>query len=186
MSRSPFASPADEGDPFYRRSISVAAFRNSDGTWTVEGHLSDVRFHDVQLASGTLPAGDPIHSMWLRITVDRTATIVDAQARTEASPYPGDCERIGPAYAALVGLRVGAGFRSALRARFAGVAGCSHLTELASSLGPAVVQALAGELPAPQDQRPFSLDGCHALDVTGPVVARLYPEWARRPGDDQR
>lgn len=171
------------GEAFYRRTITIQAFRRTDGQWDIEGHLTDVRSHPIELATGVLPAGEPVHSMWLRLTVDRTASIVAARARTDAGPYRGTCEAIEPAYAALVGLRVGAGYRARLRERFAGVAGCSHLTELASALGPAVVQALAGELPVADDERPFSLDGCHALDTRGPLVARIHPRW-HRPDPD--
>ena len=35
----------------------------------------------------------PIHGMWLRITVDRQLTIVDAAAAMDAMPYVGDCDR---------------------------------------------------------------------------------------------
>lgn len=169
--------------PVHRRQVTVETFRRDDGLWDVEGRLVDTRATDLQVDRRLRRAGEPFHSMWLRLTIDRDATIVGAVARSEAVPYEGSCEAIEPAYGALVGLRVGPGYRAEVRRRFASIAGCSHMTELASSMGPAIVQALATEVATPADTRPFALDGCHALATDGKVVATYYPRWYRAGGD---
>jgi hypothetical protein len=46
-----------------------------------------------------------MHEMWLRLTVDRSATIVAAQAVTDAGPYGPACGAIAPDYGQLVGVR---------------------------------------------------------------------------------
>lgn len=56
------------------------------------------------------------------------------------------------------------------------------MSELLSTMATAVIQTLAGSRPQPADQRPFQLDGCHALASDGPAVARYYPRW-HRPGE---
>lgn len=59
------------------------------------------------------------------------------------------------------------------------------MTELLLSMGTAVIQTLIGEIPLLEDQRPFGLDGCHALDTSGPIVAEYHPRWYRpRAGTD--
>jgi hypothetical protein len=61
------------------------------------------------------------------------------------------------------------------------VRGCTHLTEMLSSLPTAAVQTFAG-LKRREDEgahKPFQLDRCHALDTTGDTVRRYYPKWYR-------
>ena len=65
--------------------------------------------------------GEPVHDMWLRITVDRELRIVDAQASTDAMPYQDECDRIAPDYARLVGLSIGPGYLRHLKERLGGV-----------------------------------------------------------------
>ncbi len=151
----------------------------------------DSRTADVRLASGLRAAGDPIHDLWLRITVDTQFTIVDADAASDAVPYPGYCDTIGDAYRQLVGLNLMQGFRHAVRERLGGRAGCTHLTELASILPTATLQAFAGTVMPTRDgqnddgdaEPPFQLDRCHALRRDGAAVATYYPRWAIRPVD---
>ena len=54
------------------------------------------RQSDVTLASGVRAGGTPLHDLSLRITIDRELTIVDAEAASDAVPYPGYCDIIGP------------------------------------------------------------------------------------------
>jgi Protein of unknown function (DUF2889) len=175
----PLPHPDPDRKPIHTRTISLQAYRRADGLYDVEGHLQDVRAHDITLPRGPLPAGEPIHNMRLRLTVDADATIVTVAAITDAAPFGRSCAVITPDYEKLVGLRVGPGFRSAVRQRLAGVNGCTHLTELLLTMGTGVIQALTGEVPGSEDVKPFSLDGCHALDTSGPVVAQFHPRWYR-------
>jgi hypothetical protein len=115
--------------------------------------------------------------MWLRLTIDRTLTIVDAAAASDAMPYVGYCDRITPKYRELIGMAIRPGFTAQVRARFGGTAGCTHLTELIGALATTAFQTIAGQGLQPSDQRPFQLDGCHALKSDQPAVARFYPRW---------
>ena len=96
------------------------------------------------MAGGMLPAGEPMHSMWLRLTVDRTATIVAAHAVTDAGPYGSACGAIAPDYGQLVGLRVARGYRDAIRKLFGRTAGCTHINELAGAMGSASAAGAVG------------------------------------------
>ena len=58
-------------------------------------------------------AGDPIHHMHLRITIDGDFTIVAAQA--VSAPYGGRCMAIEPAYTDLIGMNLLKGFRRQVR-----------------------------------------------------------------------
>jgi Protein of unknown function (DUF2889) len=164
-------------EPLHRRSIEIQGFKRSDGLYDVEGHLVDTKPVDFRLAAGIRKANEPVHDMWLRITVDRTLTIVDAAASMDAMPYVGDCNRIEPAYRKLVGLAIGPGYHRSVKELLGGVRGCTHITELAGMLATAAFQTFAGQGLADPSRKPFQLDRCHALDTTAPAVARYYPKW---------
>lgn len=163
----------------HHRDITIRGYRRDDGLYDIEGHLQDSKEIDFKLASGMRHAGEPIHSMWLRITIDGTLTIVDAAAATDARPYAGYCEAIVPEYRKLVGLSIRPGFTNRVRELLGGTAGCTHITELVGSLATAAFQTLAGQGMQPPDAKPFQLDRCHALRSDGPVAARFYPQWYR-------
>jgi hypothetical protein len=175
----PLSSPSCPREPSHQRSITVRSYERTDGLWDLEGHLTDVWPQDLAVATGTLPAGRPMHSMWLRLTVDRTATIVAAEAATDAGPYGEACASITPDYGQLVGVRIAGGYRDAIRRLFGRTAGCTHLNELATVMGSAAMQALWGVMAQNADVRPMSIDGCHALKASGPQVARFFPRWYR-------
>lgn len=166
----------------HQRSITVRAFHRSDGLWDIEGHLTDVWPDPVPKASGLLPGGEPMHSMSLRLTVDRTATIVAVAAAADAGPYDSACGAIAPDYGQLVGVRVARGYREAIRRLFGRTAGCTHMSELATVMGSAVLQALWTELTQSPDEQPFAINGCHALKSSGPQVAKFFPRWYRPEG----
>ena len=175
----PLPPPACARQASHQRSITVQSYRRPDGLWDIEGHLSDVWPDPVPRAGGVLPAGQPMHSMWLRLTVDRTATIVAAVAVTDAGPYDTACGAITPDYQQLVGVQVSRGYRDAIRRLFGRTAGCTHINELATVMGSAVIQAMWTDLAQPEDQKPHSIDGCHALSSSGPQVAEFFPRWYR-------
>lgn len=182
----------------HTRSIEVQAYARADGLWDLEAVLRDTKTKDFPLATGARKSGDPVHEMTLRVTIDTQLTIVDAHAQSHWVPYPGYCDTIGDDYRKLIGLNLARDFRRALKDRLGGVAGCTHITELAGVLPTAAIQAFAGEVYQPRDKahepssadhratdvKPFQLDRCHALRTDGPAVAKFYPRWYRAPDSD--
>jgi len=168
-------------EPLHTRTIRVQSYARADGLWDLEAELLDVKSYDFETHRGTHKAGEPVHRILLRVTIDDGYTIVSAQAAYDNAPY-GSCASITPDYADLAGLNLLRGFRQKVKERFGRMAGCTHLTELTWVLPTAAIQSLAGRRAAVQQQvqtgeRPFQLDGCHALKVSGPVVKALYPQW---------
>lgn len=178
----------------HTRAIQIQAFARDDGLWDIDAHLTDTKTRDTSLASGIRAAGAPMHDLWLRITIDTQLTVVAAEAVSDAVPYPGFCDTIGSAYGKLVGLNLMKGFRQGVVERLAGIAGCTHLTELALVLPTAAIQAMAGEVIDTRDgaqadlqqQKPFQLDRCHALRSDGAAVAQYYPRWAPTPSAESQ
>ncbi|MGS0741135.1 DUF2889 domain-containing protein [Glaciimonas sp. GG7] len=172
----------------HTRTIQIDAFIREDGLWELDAHITDIKSNDLLLARGILPAGQPLHSLWLRLTLDHQYNIVEVAADSESVPYPGYCNTIAPAYNTLIGLNLLKGFRAMVKQRIGGALGCTHLTELAQILPTAAIQAFSKtpdysdqtELIA-KDKKPFQLDSCHALRSDGPVVVQYYPRWAVVP-----
>ncbi|TFW25494.1 DUF2889 domain-containing protein [Massilia arenosa] len=180
-------SPPVPREPRHTRAIEVQAFARADGLWDLDARITDVKVRDVQLASGLRPGGTLLHDLSLRLTIDLHFTVVDAEACSDAVPYPGYCDVIGPAYKSLIGCNLMQGFRAALKERLGGTLGCTHLTELAQVLPTAAVQAFANDVLKTRDgdtddaqltHKPFQIDRCHALASTAPAVAKFYPRWS--------
>ena len=173
----PLPEPKRPREPLHRRTIEVDGYKRDDGLYDIEARLRDTKAADFNLAAGVRRAGEPIHEMWLRITVDRNLVIVDADASTDAMPYVGLCDEIVPAYRKLIGIAIRPGYTQKVKELFGGVRGCTHITELAGILATAAFQTLAGQKVQPADRKPFQLDKCHALASNAPAVAKYYPRW---------
>ncbi len=182
----PLSPPASRRVLKHTRTLQVEAFAREDGLWDIDAQITDVKTRPVTLASGVRPAGQPLHDLKLRLTIDLAFNVVAVEAVSDAVPYPGFCDTIGPAYQQMVGLNLLQGFRRQLQARLGEVSGCTHLTELAQILPTAALQAFAGDVLDTRDgdavdadqSKPFQLDRCHALRTDGAAVARFYPRWS--------
>jgi hypothetical protein len=179
----PLPLPTATRTRLHLRRILLEGWKHSDGLWDIEARLTDSKDHDYSLASGVRRRGEPVHDMWLRVTIDSEFNIVDAQASSDAVPYPGGCDTIAPAYRKIVGLNLVRGFRRTVAEMFDTVRGCSHITELLASLPTAAIQTFASEAKDTEgidpDVKPFQLDRCHALDTGSDTVRRYYPRWYR-------
>lgn len=172
----------------HTRTIEVQGYRREDGLYDIEGHLVDTKTYGfANKDRGRIEAGEPLHGMWLRLTIDRTMTIQAAEAVTDYGPFT-ICKDINPAFEKLAGIRVGPGFRKEVRAALGGVHGCTHLVELL--LGPMATTAFQTMYAEREregshgatTERPRIIDTCHALAADGPIVKREWPQWYE--GDD--
>jgi len=176
----PLSSPAVDRSRLHVRAVTYEGYRCGDDLFDIEGHLTDVKDHDYALLTGVRRAGEPVHDMWIRLTIGGDYLIRAIEVRTDEMPYPGACDLITPAYDKLVGASLLHGFRRTLQEAMGGVRGCSHLTELLSHAPTAAIQMFAGlRREIEGDERPFQLDRCHALETTTETVRRYYPRWYR-------
>ncbi|ANY16726.1 DUF2889 domain-containing protein [Bordetella pseudohinzii] len=176
----PLPPPDVPRQPLHTRSIRVQCYGREDGLFDLDAELIDVKAYDFPRRNGEIfKAGDPIHHMHLRLTIDEEFNVVAAHAAYDAAPYEASCMAIDQAYGGLVGLNLLKGFRNRVKERFGRVAGCTHMTELSQILPTAAVQMMANRRreTVNEGQRPFQLDGCHALRTDGPVVLEYYPRW---------
>jgi len=173
----PAAAPREH---IHRRTVELNGYRRQDGLWDIEGRLLDIKSYGFANMDrgGEIPAGEPIHEMLVRLTVDDHYRIRAVVAVTDHAPFT-ICPTIAPAFSALEGLTLGPGFLRELRSRFGGVEGCTHIVEMMGPLATTAFQTLAPlvshELSG--EKRPRILDTCHALASDGPVVKREWPKW---------
>lgn len=181
----PLPVPASPRHRIHARRIELEAYLREDGLYDLDASLTDTKDRDYPLASGLRPAGEPVHLLRIRVSFDADFNIVDAVACSDAVPYPGQCDTIGPAYRKLVGLNLVRGFRRTVGEMFADVRGCTHLSELLQSLPTAAIQAAATFRRDTEDtaEKPFQLDRCHALESSAEAVRLYYPKWYRPAGE---
>lgn len=168
------------------RRITCEGFEREDGLIDIEGVLVDTKPQPLQLLAKEVPAGEPIHQMRLRLTIDRERRIVDAQAFSEHTPY-ADCMAVESAYRQLVGVTIEPGFTREVKRLFRGTRGCSHMTELLPAMASTAFQVLwansdfDGVDEEGSARRTSPLGGCHALRLDGEVVRTYFPQAIKEP-----
>lgn len=173
-------TPPVPRERLHTRSVVGDGYRRGDGMFDLEARLVDTKSHPYRLMSGVREPGEPIHDMWIRVTIDRDCTIHAVDASMPSIPYPDGCERGEAAYQKLVGANLLHGFRRLVTDRLGGVHGCTHLTEVVGTLPTLAVQMFAGLVREIEGtDKPFQLDRCHALDTRSETVHRYYPQWYR-------
>jgi len=182
------AMPLSKSTPrkmLHLRDISLRGYEREDGMIDVEAHMTDSKTHSLSMRDrGGLAAGEPMHDMWLRVTVDAEMTIVAAEAAMDATPY-SVCPGVAPNYQRLVGLNIGKGYLKGAMQRLGGVEGCTHLRELLQQLGTVAFQtslSLRGQANkerAPEKRiHPAFLNTCYTYNENGPLAARYKAEAA--------
>ena len=163
------------------RRISYDGWQREDGLFDIEAHLVDTKERDYPLASGVRPAGEAVHDMWVRLTIDRHCAIQAIEVAIDGVPYPGGCDVVAPGYAKLVGTNLLHGFRKNLFDAVGGHHGCTHVTELIAFLPTAAMQTFATLRRDfdPHGEKPYQLNRCHALETSTETVRRYYPKWYR-------
>jgi hypothetical protein len=186
----PLPPPTDrQRQHIHSRDVSCRGYRRSDGLWDIEGHLTDIKTYPFDSEHrGHIEPGDPVHGMWIRLTVDNNFTVKAIEAVIDKAPF-GPCSDIVGKFQSLVGLSIGAGWTRAIRERLDGVNGCKHLSELLGPIATTAFQTIypilfrerADKAKARGDtggskERPALLDACHIFATDGVVVHKYWPD----------
>ncbi|MDE2580209.1 MAG: DUF2889 domain-containing protein [Rhodospirillales bacterium] len=192
-------SPPAPREALHTRTIVINGYRRDDGLYDIEAQLTDTKTYSFPNENrGTIEAGEPLHGMWMRLTVDEDMRIVAAEAATDYAPY-GICPQAAPNFARLEGLVIGKGFLRAVNQAVGGTVGCTHLRELLQQMAttayqtikPArahreIARAAAGDKAASGESldarisqhfggAPKILNTCLAYSSDGPVVRQRWP-----------
>ncbi|MCW5575045.1 MAG: DUF2889 domain-containing protein [Burkholderiales bacterium] len=171
----------------HTRAVECTGYEREDGLWDIEGHLVDTKtyVHSRRDGGRERQPGDPVHNMWLRLTIDLDLKIHGVEAVTDSSPY-GNCGNITVNFKKLVGLTIGPGWRKAIAERVGGVLGCTHLVELLGPLGTTAYQATGRAREArnagkPVTKKPYQINSCHIYKDDAPAVLERWPEFYTGP-----
>jgi hypothetical protein len=180
-------SPAAPRKHIHTRTVQCYGYEREDGMWDIEGHLVDTKSYTFpNRHRGQVKAGEPVHEMWLRLTVDDDLVVHDVEAVTDYGPY-ATCPDITPHFARLKGLRIGAGLHREIHKRVGGILGCTHLVELLRPLATAAYQTLVplkverGQMNTDPAKRPAIIDTCHVYASDGEVVKESWPAFYTGP-----
>ncbi len=177
------------------RNYEFGGYRRADGLFDIEGRMTDTKSYAFPNAwRETIAAGEPVHDMRIRLTLDEHFVIRDVECVTAAGPYE-ICPAITPAFAALKGERVGRGWSRLLREKFGGRHGCVHHVEMLRAMATVAFQTLYGwqerrrreggsdktdgppEREAAPRRKPGFIDSCHALASDGEIVRTKFPQF---------
>jgi Protein of unknown function (DUF2889) len=170
-----------------RRTIICEGYSREDGLLDVEGRLVDVRGFDMPRDwRDEVRAGQPIHDMSVRLSVDDNLLIHAVESVTDASPFP-TCTEVTPNMQRLVGLTIGGGFKKRMQQLVGSTEGCTHIMTLLETLLGVAVHAVSGkhrekgmvEFWSNWGQRgsspPALIGSCHSYAADSSNVQRLFP-----------
>lgn len=188
----PLSDPAPR-QPIHTRQITIEAFEREDGLIDLEATLVDAKPFVFRLSVDRpqLAAGEPIHRISLRLTVDADAVIRHTEVAMDATPYTY-CSEV-PLRFDLNGIRMGAGFMKAVRERIGPADNCWHAQQMLPQMATALVQATfpanrerLQRLPEGERPTPPMLNTCvgwqshrahvrieHPLHFTGPKAPNV-------------
>ncbi|SDE40892.1 DUF2889 domain-containing protein [Rhodospira trueperi] len=173
----------------HTRRIDCQGYQRDDGLWDIEARIVDTKSYTFSNHErGHIAAGEALHDMVLRVTVDDDLVIRAVEAVTESSPFT-ICGDVTPNFQRLVGMSIGAGFSGRVKQALGRGEGCTHMVDLLKPLAATAYQTLhfrreEKRKAANTGERPPILDTCYALRSDGPIVAREWPEF--HTGPDRR
>lgn len=179
----PLSPPAPRALKHVRR-VYYQGFERSDGLWDIEGELHDSKAYDAphhrDPDGRTRRAGEPIHHMWLRVTVNCELVVQAIEVAMDAHPLQ-DCPMALPALQRMVGCTMARGWRQSIQKHLGGVASCTHLRELLFNLATAAFQSVPlAFTPASEDEPPRQLGQCTGWAFDGNGVREHYPQFYGR------
>jgi hypothetical protein len=168
----------------HTRTITCCGYERDDGLWDIEGYMTDTKNYNLpnQARGGEIKAGEPLHAMGIRLTLDKDFYIHDADACTDWAPFQL-CPSIAARYKQLVGMHIKPGWNLKIKQLFNGINGCTHLTELLGSMATTAFQTIHGrhkEASASKSgeiEHSRIINSCHALRSDGNVVKQHWPQF---------
>ena len=174
-------SPPPERELLHSRDIVLRGYRRADGLYDIEAQLTDTKtYGSANRDRGYIHAGEPIHGMWLRLTVDEQRRIVACEAASDHTPY-AICPAAAPNFARLAGLQIKPGFLKEAARRVGGTLGCTHLRELLQQMATTAYQTI-------DPARAQARGGCRRRDRPAgqrPAGHAHHGQDGRRAGDPE-
>lgn len=177
-------SPAAPRRHLHNRNTVFRGYEREDGLWDIEAELLDSKTYEFKnMENVSLQAGEPVHHMFVRATIDGSMTVIAIEAEMARAPFP-ECQLAREPMQGMIGKKMGPGWRKAIEEVLGNICGCAHLREMLFNMATAAYQTTAGRrretLPPdaiPVRVMPHHLHKCLAWDLNGPVVQRHFSEF---------
>ena len=178
----PLSPPAPRTLKHVRR-VNYQGFDRDDGLWDIEGELHDSKAYDATSFRDPTKqrlAGEAIHHMWLRVTVNRQLVVQAIDVAMDSHPLQG-CTEAQTALQHMVGCSMARGWRQSIQKHLGGVASCTHLRELLFNLATAAFQSVPAVFSSSNpDEPPRHLGQCTGWDFNGQGVKEFFPQFYGR------
>jgi hypothetical protein len=186
----PLSAPAVEREHLHDRRYEFQGYLRKDGLWDIEGRMTDSKTYGFPNAfRGRIEAGEPLHDMRIRLTLDQRFTVRDIEVSTDAGPF-AICPDVAPNFAAVKGLTVGAGWNKKLKELLGGTRGCTHHVEMLGAMATVAFQTMWGRQQrekavseSDSGKRPRMIDTCYAFAADGEVVKKNWPLFYTGPSE---
>ena len=179
----PLTTSTVDREPVHVRQIECRSFKRADGTWDIEGHLTDIKAYPfVNEFRGKIEPGDPLHDMWIRLTVNCEFIVLEVEVHTDEGPYES-CPSILPNFQKLKGLKIGPGWNGRVRKILGGVRGCAHLVDMLKPLATVALHTIqfSNSAPGVSENQPRTsrppVDTCHVWSSSGEMIRSQYPDF---------
>jgi hypothetical protein len=150
-------SPPAPRKLIHTRAIQCTGYEREDGLWDIEAHLTDTKtgVHTRHHGGRERQPGEPVHDLWIRLTIDLDLTIGPGWRR-------GIAERVGGVKGCthlveLLGPLGTTAFQATNRARQARSSG------------------------QPVTKKPYQLNSCHVYKDDSPAVLERWPQFYTGP-----
>jgi len=110
----------------HHRLIDMRAYAREDGRYDVEAHLVDLKPFDFVRVSAAdpIPAGQALHDLWVRMTVDGDYVVREIEAASDVTPW-ALCKQAQDMLSVMVGERLARGWSAVVKERLRGSASCT-------------------------------------------------------------
>lgn len=184
----PLSTPVPR-KPAHTRVVTCHGFQREDDLWDIEGRIVDTKPYGFanKDRGGRIEAGEALHDMSIRLTINSDLEVIDAEAVIDASPY-NYCKCVTAVAKNLIGLSIAPGWSNKSKTAMGKNRGCTHLTELLGPIATTAIQTMASERIKREhesrkhqqgDRKGYKsafIDTCHALAATSPVVKMHWPD----------
>jgi len=175
--------------PAHTRVVTCHGFQREDGLWDIEGRIVDTKPYSFanKDRGGRIEAGEALHDISIRLTINDKLEVIESEAVIDASPY-NYCKCVTSVAKNLIGLQIAPGWSNKSKAAMGNNRGCTHLTELLGPVATTAVQTMVSERMKRESEamkhqkenrsgyKSAFIDSCHALAANSPVVKMHWPD----------
>lgn len=182
-------SPVQNRKLLHTRVVTCKGFQRDDELFDIEGHLVDTKPFEFpnKDRGGSIKAGEALHEMWIRLTIDAELKVKDAEASIDNSPY-NYCKSISAVFKGIIGLQIAPGWNRRIKTIMGGTKGCTHLTELLGPMATTAIQTIFAEKNSHGKESkkltPGFINSCHSHATDSPVVKEHWPDAYKKSAID--